>query len=187
MWSTSDFRNGLKIEIDGDPYVITWFQAVNPGKGSAFTRTKLKNMITGAVLERTYKSGEKVKKPDLEEHQMQYLYKDGEDFIFMDNKSYEQSTITEGVLGDDKDFLVENLDVDVLFFNGRPVGCFFPNHIVLEVARCEPGMKGDTATGATKPATMESGMVLNVPLFINEGDKLKVDTRSREYLGRGQV
>jgi len=184
MYSTSEFRNGLKIEIDGDPYIITWFQAVNPGKGSAFTRTKLKNLITGSVLERTYKSGEKVKKPDLEENNMQFLYHDGSNFVFMNTETYEQVNIPDDVIGDDRDFLKENLEVAILFFNGKPVGCQFPNHVVMKITYCEPGLKGDTATGATKTATMESGMLIQVPLFINEGDDLKIDTRTRAYLGR---
>lgn len=184
MWSTTDFRNGLKIELDDQPFEITYFQAVNPGKGSAFTRTKLKNMITGAVIERTFKSGEKVKKPDLGEHVMNYLYQDDSGYIFMDNSTYEQYTISDDIVGDNKDFIVENADIDVLFFNGRPVGFNFPNHMVFKIAECEPGIKGDTATGATKPATLETGMVVNVPLFINEGEKIRVDTRTREYLER---
>jgi elongation factor P len=184
MYATSDFRNGLKIEIDGEPYIITYFQAVNPGKGSAFTRTKMKSLISGLVLERTFKSGEKVKKPDLEEHKMQYLYKEEAGYVFMNTENYEQETISEEAVGSDSDFLIENTEVDVLFFNGKPVGISFPNHMVFKVVECEPGVKGDTATGATKPATLETGLVVYVPLFVNEGDSLRVDTRTREYLER---
>ncbi len=184
MYQTSDFRNGLKIEIDGDPYDIVYFQAVNPGKGSAFTRTKLKNMLTGAVLERTFKSGEKVKKPDIEEHQMQYLYQDESGYVFMNTQDYEQVTIPTEVIGADKDFIIENAEVDVLFFNGRPMGVSFPFHLVFTVTECEPGIKGDTATGATKSAKMETGLVVNVPLFVNQGEKIRVDTRTREYIER---
>lgn len=184
MWATSDFRKGLKIELDGTPFEIVYFQAVNPGKGSAFTRTKLKNMITGAVLERTFKSGEKVKKPDLEDARMQFLYRDEAGYVFMNTDSYEQMTIENDAIGDDKDFLAENANVDVLFFNSRPVGLSFPNHMIFRIEACEPGIKGDTATGATKSAELESGLTVNVPLFLNEGDKIKVDTRTREYIER---
>ncbi len=184
MYNTSDFRNNLKLEIDGDPYAITYFQAVNPGKGSAFTRTKLKNLITGSVLERTFKSGEKVAKADLDERRMQYLYNDGEGYVFMDQENYEQMSITEDVMGDDRLLLVENVEVAVLIFKGRPVGISFPNHMVYTITECEPGIKGDTATGATKPATLEGGLVVQVPLFVEEGERIKVDTRTKEYLSR---
>ncbi len=184
MFATSDFRNGLKIEIDGIPYEIVYFQAVNPGKGSAFTRTKIKNLINASVIERTFKSGEKVDKPNLEEHKMQYLYSDDVGYIFMNVESYEQVTVERDAIGDSKDFLVENVEADVLFHNGRAIGLSFPNHMVFRVEHCEPGIKGDTATGATKPATLESGLVVNVPLFLNEGEKIRVDTRTREYIER---
>lgn len=184
MYSTSDFRNGLKIELDGDPYIITYFLAVNPGKGSAFTRTKMKNLITGNQLERTFKSGEKVKKPNLEEMRMQFLYRDENGFNFMNTETYDQVSIQDDTLGDDMLLLVENVEVMVLFFNDRPVGVSFPNHMVFTITHCEPGIKGDTATGATKPATLESGLVVNVPLFVNEGEKIRVDTRTKDYLER---
>lgn len=184
MYSTSDFRNGLKIEFDGYPWMITYFQAVNPGKGSAFTRTKLKNMITGAVLERTFKNVEKVKKPDLEEHKMQYLYKDDSGYVFMNMESYEQDSVSEDNIGDDLLLLTENIEVDVLYFNGRPIGLTFPNHMVLTIVECEPGIKGDTATGAVKPATLDTGLVVTVPLFVNQGEKIRIDTRKKEYLER---
>ncbi len=181
---TNEFRNGLKIELDGTPYEITYFQAVNPGKGSAFTRTKLKNMLTGAVLERTFKSGEKVDKPDMSEAKMQYLYQDDIGYVMMDLETFEQVTIERDVIGDSKDFLIENGEVDVLFHNSTPVGLSFPNHLVFQITQCDPGVRGDTATGATKPATLETGMVVNVPLFVEEGEKIRVDTRTREYLER---
>jgi len=184
MFSTSDFRNGLKIELDGDPYTIVYFQAVNPGKGAAFTRTKLKNLISGLVLERTFKSGEKVKKPDLEETKMQYLYNDDSGFWFMNIESYEQICIPEEILGDDKLLLIENVEVGILLFNGRPIGLDFPNHMNFKITFCEPGLKGDTATGATKPATLETGLVVNVPLFVNQEDKIRIDTRTKEYIER---
>jgi len=184
MYSTSDFRNGLKIELDGDPYTITYFLAVNPGKGSAFTRTKLKNLITGAVLERTFKSSEKVKKPNLEDMRMQYLYRDENGYVFMNTETFDQISINEDTLGDDVNLLIENVEVEVLFFNDRPVGVAFPNHMVFKIVRCEPGIKGDTATGANKPATLESGLVVGVPLFVNEGESIRIDTRTKSYLER---
>ncbi len=184
MYTTSDFRNNLKLEIDGEPYAITYFQSVNPGKGTAFTRTKLKNLITGAQLERTFKSGEKILKADMEERRMQYLYNDGEGYVFMDQENYEQVSIAESVLGDDRLLLVENIEVSVLIFKGRPVGTSFPNHMVYTITFCEPGLKGDTATGATKPATLEGGLVVQVPLFVEQGERIKVDTRTKEYLNR---
>jgi len=187
MYQTSDFRNGLKILVDGDPYVITYFQAVNPGKGSAFTRTKMKNLITGNQLERTFKNAEKVGKPDLEDHKMQYLYQDDTGYIFMDMDTFDQIPIPVETLGDDKDFLIENAEVDVLFFNGRAIGLEFPNHMVFKITECEPGIKGDTAQGATKPATLETGMVVTVPLFVNQDESIRVDTRTRAYMERVKV
>ena len=187
MFLISEFRNNLKIELDGDPYIIVSYQAVMPGKGAGFTRTRLKNMITGAVIERTFKSSEKVKKPNLEERTMQYLYDDGTGFVFMDNESYDQVTIPTEVLDEDRYFLKENVNLDVLFFNDRPVGVSFPNFVVLLVTECDPGLKGDTASGATKPATLETGLVIQVPLFVNEGEHLRIDTRSREYIERVKV
>ncbi|RJO63399.1 MAG: elongation factor P [Myxococcales bacterium] len=184
MYSTSEFRNGLKIELDDAPFEIVYFQAVNPGKGAAFTRTKLKNLLNGNVIERTFKSGEKVRKPDLEEHQMQYLYRDESGYMFMNTENYEQESIPADIVGDDKDFLIENAEVNVLFYRGRPMGLSFPFHMVFTITHCEPGVRGDTATGTTKPATCETGLVVQVPLFVNEGERIKVDTRSRAYIER---
>lgn len=181
---TSEFRKGLKIEIDGDPYEIVEFQHVKPGKGSAFVRTTIRNLITGRVLEPTFKSGDKVGKPDLEEKEMQYLYKEGEDYYFMDTKSYEQTFLGEKVLGDAKNFLKENINASVLFFNGKAIGVSLPNSVDLKVIKCDPGVRGDTVSGALKPATLETGYTVNVPLFINEGDILKIDTRDGKYLTR---
>lgn len=181
---TSEFRKGLKIEIDGDPYEIVEFQHVKPGKGSAFVRTTIRNLITGRVLEPTFKSGDKVGKPDLEEKEMQYLYKEGEDFYFMDTKSYEQTFLGEKVLGDARNFLKENINASVLFFNGKAIGVSLPNSVDLKVTKCDPGVRGDTVSGALKPATLETGYTVNVPLFINEGDILKIDTRDGKYLTR---
>ncbi len=184
MYSTADFRKGLKVEIDGKPYVIVENQHVKPGKGGAFVRTRLKNLETGQVLEQTFRSGAKVDKPDLEQKNMQFLYQEGDQFVFMDNQSYEQVYVPEEFLGDAVNFMQPNIEVDVLYFNGRPIGAELPIFVILTVTHCEPGMKGDTATGATKPATLETGHVVQVPLFINEGDQLKIDTRTGSYMER---
>lgn len=181
MYNTSDFRKGLKIEIDGEPYIITDFQHVKPGKGNQFTRFKIKSLVTGRVLDRTYKSGEKVDKPDLEEHDAQFLYADGEHYNFMNTENYEQFVIERDVLGDVVNFLKENTNCSVLFHNGRPLNIDLPTFMELKVTFAEPGMKGDTSSGATKPVTLETGYQLHVPLFINEGDSIKVDTRDGAY------
>jgi elongation factor P len=184
MYSTADFRKGLKIEIDGAPFAIIDFQHVKPGKGGAFVRTKLKNLINGRVLDQTFRSGEKVQKPDLVEKEMQYLYKDGDNYCLMDNETYEQIMLTGDQMGDAVLYLTENMNLQVLFFNQQPVAVDLPNFVELTVAQTEPGVRGDTASGGTKPATLESGAVIQVPLFINEGDRLKVDTRTGTYIER---
>jgi elongation factor P len=184
MYETSDFRNGLKIEYEGEPYIIIEFQHVKPGKGNAFTRTKIKNLITGRVLEPTLKSGDRVGRPDVAERAMQYLFRDGDHLTFMDNESFEQILIDASTLGESVKWLIENCMCDVLFYNGRPIGVGLPNHVVMKIVMCEPGVRGDTATGATKPATLESGAVVNVPLFVNEGESIKVDTRTGQYVER---
>jgi elongation factor P len=184
MYSTADFKKGLKIELDGVPYVIADFQHVKPGKGGAFVRTKLKNLITGRVLDQTFRSGERVKRPDLMERQMQYLYREGERCCMMDNETYDQVWLSEEQVGDARLFLTENLDLKVLFFNQQPVAVELPIFVELEVAQTEPGVKGDTAAGGTKPATLESGATIQVPLFINEGDRVRVDTRTGTYIER---
>jgi len=184
MYSTAEFRRGLKIEIDGKPFIIVEFQHVKPGKGGAFVRTKLKNLETGQVLEQTFRSGAKVDKPDLEEKYMQYLYQEGEQYVFMDNQTYDQVFIHEDYLAESVSFLQPNIEVTALFYEGRPIGVDLPTSVVLEVTETEPGIKGDTATGATKAATLETGHVVQVPLFINEGDNLRIDTRTGEYMER---
>jgi elongation factor P len=184
MHSTAEFRKGLKIELDGTPYAIVDFQHVKPGKGGAFVRTKLKSLLTGRVLDQTFRSGERVKKPDLVEREMQYLYREGDDFCLMDNETYEQIMLTAEQVGDGVLYLTENMDLKVLFFNKQPVAVDLPNFVELTVAQTEPGVRGDTASGGTKPATLESGAVIQVPLFINEGDRLKVDTRTGTYIER---
>ncbi|MBJ6759350.1 elongation factor P [Myxococcaceae bacterium JPH2] len=182
---TSEFRNGLKIEIDGEPFVIEHFQHVKPGKGSAFVRTKIRSLISGRVLEPTMKSGDKVGRPDIEEKSMEYLYAQGDDFYFMDKHNYEQTFLTKDVLGEARNFLKENIAVDVLFYNGKAIGVTLPNSVDLKVTTCDPGVRGDTVSGAMKPATLETGFTVNVPLFINEGDVLKIDTRDGgKYLTR---
>ena len=184
MYSTAHFRKGLKIELEGKPFLIVDFLHVKPGKGGAFVRTRLKNMETGQVLEKTFRSGEKVDRPDLVEREMQYLYQDAEGYCFMDNKNYEQSFIDQEHLSDSRDFLKENIDVKMLFFNNKPIGIELPIFVELKIAQTDPGVRGDTATGATKPATLETGLVIQVPLFINEGETVKIDTRTGEYVER---
>jgi elongation factor P len=184
MYATSDFKKGLKIELDGAPYVIVDFQHVKPGKGGAFVRTKLKNLLSGRVLDQTFRSGERVKRPDLMEREMQYLYREGDRFCMMDNETYEQFMLTAEQVGEALLYLTENLDVKVLFFNQQPVALEVPTFVELAVTQAEPGLRGDTATGGTKPATLESGVTIQVPLFINEGDRVKVDTRTGSYIER---
>jgi elongation factor P len=184
MYSTADFRKGLKIELDGTPLVIVDFQHVKPGKGGAFVRTKLKNLITGRVLDQTFRSGEKVQKPDLVERDMQYLYREGDRFCMMDNETFEQLLLTEEQMGEARLYLTENQNLKILFFNQQPVAAEGPTFVELEVTQTEPGVKGDTAAGGTKPATLESGATLQVPLFISEGDRVKVDTRTGTYIER---
>lgn len=184
MYETGDFKKGLKIMVEGQPYSILDFQHVKPGKGNQFTRTKMRNLLTGQLLERTFKSGEKFEVPDVVNREMDYLYKDENGFHFMDQQNYEQINITENDLGDSKNYLTENLKVVILFYNQRPVSCDVPKAVNLKVTRTDPGMRGDTVTGATKPATLETGLVVKVPLHINEGDVLRVDTQTGDYVER---
>ncbi len=184
MYSTAEFKKGLKIELDGTPYIMVDFQHVKPGKGGAFVRTKLKNLLSGRVLDQTFRSGERVKKPDLMEREMQYLYREGDRYCMMDNDSYEQIMLTEAQVGEARLYLIENLDLKVLFFNKEAVAVELPNFVELAVAQTEPGFKGDTAAGGTKPAVLESGANIQVPLFINEGDRVKVDSRTGGYIER---
>jgi len=181
---TSNFRNGLKIELDGEPFTITYFQHVKPGKGGAFVRTKVKNLRTGRVVDKRFRAGEKVELADIEERKMQYLYPEGDSLVFMDNQSYEQTPFSREQVGDDIKFLKENTDVDVLFWNGKALNIQLPNFIQAQISQCEPGEKGDTASNVTKPATLETGAVVQVPLFVNEGETIRVDTRSGEYVER---
>jgi elongation factor P len=181
---TSEFRKGMKIEVDGEPFEIVEFQHVKPGKGSAFVRTSIRSLLTGRVLQPTFKSGDKVGKPDIEEKDMQYLYEQGGDYYFMDTRNYEQTFISAEVLGDAKSFLKENINAAIMFYNGKAIGVTLPNSVDLKVTKCDPGVRGDTVSGALKPAVLETGYSVNVPLFINEGDILKIDTRDGKYLTR---
>jgi elongation factor P len=184
MYDTSDIRKGLKVLMDGQPYTVVEFQFVKPGKGSAFTRTKFKNLLTGGVIEKNIRSGEKLEPANVQEREMQFLYKEADDFVFMDSASYEQVSITSEVIGEDADLLKDNLPCAVLFFNDRAVGVSLPNFVIVEVIKTEPGARGDTSGNVTKPATVETGAEIQVPLFINEGDVLKIDTRTRAYVER---
>ena len=183
---TSQFKNGLTIELDGEPCKMTYFQHVNPGKGGAFVRTKLKSLRTGRVLEKTFRSGEKVPEADIEERKMQYLYLDGDSLVFMDNETYDQISISEDQVGEARKFLKENTDVDIMFFKGAPINVELPNFIIVEIAQTDPGLKGDTASNATKPATLETGAVVQVPLFVKEGESIRIDTRTGEYVERAR-
>ena len=184
MYETSDIRNGLKVEIDGAPWTITYFQFVKPGKGCAFTRTKMKNLITGSTLERTFKTGEKLEPAQVEEFPMQYLYSDGESWHFMNLETFDQVAIPEAGVGDAKNYLVEEMEVNVLFYKGNPVSIDLPNFVELQITYCEPGVKGNTAQGGTKPAELSTGLTVNVPLFIENGEWLKIDTRTGAYVER---
>jgi elongation factor P len=183
-YDTSDIRKGLKVMMDGHPFTVVEFQFVKPGKGAAFTRTKFKNLLSGAVIERNIRSGEKLESANVETKSMQYLYKEGDAFVFMDTTTYDQVNISEGTVGDDARFMPEQIVVEVLFFNDRAVGVTLPNFIEQKVMATDPGFRGDTATGVTKPAQISTGASIAVPLFINEGDIIKIDTRSGEYLER---
>lgn len=184
MISAGDFRKGITVEIDGQVWSIVDFQHVKPGKGAAFVRTRLKNVMTGAVLERTFNPTEKYPLAHIERKEMQYLYSDGELYYFMDTETYEQLPLNHEQVEDAINFTVENSNVTIKFYKGAPFSVEAPNFVELTVTETEPGFKGDTATGTTKPATLETGYKLNVPLFINEGERIRVDTRTGEYMER---
>ena len=184
MYETSDIKKGLKVQIDNSPYSVVEFQFVKPGKGQAFTRTKLKNLLTGNVIERTFKSGEKLQPADVEERQMQFLYKEGDMFVFMDTSNYEQIQLAPELIGDDQYYLIDGTMVDVLFVSGRAAGVKPPNFVELLVTSTEPGFKGDTSSNTTKSAIMETGLEVQVPLFIEQGETLKIDTRTNGYVER---
>lgn len=184
MYQLSDFRKNLKILHDGEPYVVIDFQHVKPGKGNQFTRTKMRNLVSGTLVERTFRSGEKFAVPDVENRDMNFLYNDDSGFHFMDQGTYDQISMSTEDVGDSSNWLTENLQVSVLFYNGRAIAIDLPNSVELKVSQTDPGLKGNTVTGGTKPATMETGVVIQVPLHINEGDLLKVDTRESSYMER---
>lgn len=184
MVSAGEFRNGVIFEMDGQVFKVVEFQHVKPGKGAAFVRTKLRNIITGAVLERTFNPTDKMPKAQIDRKDMQYLYNDGDMYYFMDNETYEQMPLSKEELSDTLNYLIDNINVKVLLFKGKVFGVEPPMFVELEVTYTEPGFKGDTSTGATKPATLETGYVVNVPLFVNIGDKVRVDTRTGEYMER---
>ena len=188
MASTAEFRNGMVIEIDGDLWAITYFQHVKPGKGGAFVRTKLKNVLTGNVVDRTYRAGEKVNDVRLERRPVTYSYTDGALYYFMDANTFEMIPIAGDLLGDDQlKFLKENMECEGLVHGENVISVELPQFVELQVTQTDPGFKGDTAQGATKPATLETGAVITVPLFVEEGDVLKIDRREEKYLSRVNV
>lgn len=184
MISTNDFRTGLTIELDGQVWSVVEFMHVKPGKGSAFVRSKLKNLETGATIERTFRAGEKLPKAMLDHKKMQYLYNDGESYYFMDEETFEQISLSKEQLGDGTKYLVENMVIDVLVYGNRTIGVELPNFVELTLVETEPGIKGDTATGGTKNATTETGATVQVPLFVEAGDKIRIDTRTGHYMER---
>ena len=186
MITAGDFRNGITFEMDGQVVSIVEFQHVKPGKGAAFVRTKIKNVITGAVVERTFNPNDKYPTAFVERKDMEYLYSDGDLYYFMDNETYEQTPINADVLGDNFKFVKENMVCKIMSYKGSVFGVEPPTFVVLEVTQTEPGVKGDTATNVTKPATLETGAEIKVPIFINEGDKIQIDTRTGEYMSRAQ-
>lgn len=184
MYQLTDFKKGLKVMVEGEPYVIVDFQHVKPGKGNQFTRTKLRSLLTGSNLERTFKSGEKFDVPDVNTVDMTFLYKDDNGFNFMNQKSFDQVTLNEGEVGESKNYLIDNTECVIMNYNGRAIGVDVPKAVNLKVVKTDPNFKGNTVTGATKPATLETGYIVNVPMHINEGDVLRVDTRTGDYVER---
>ncbi|WP_287155201.1 elongation factor P [Candidatus Solincola tengchongensis] len=184
MITTADFRNGITLDLDGTLYTLVYFQHVKPGKGGAFVRTRLKNLKTGAVIEKTFRAGERVELAILDKRRMQYLYRDGTNYLFMDLDTYEQLPISEEEVGETAKYLVEGVTVEVPLYEGKPVGVEPPVFVDMEVVETAPGVKGDTASGGSKPATLETGLVINVPFFIEVGNRVRVDTRSGEYVER---
>ncbi|MEQ8236823.1 MAG: elongation factor P [Syntrophomonadaceae bacterium] len=184
MISVNDFKTGVTVELEGQVYQVVDFQHVKPGKGAAFVRAKLKNVKSGGVVEKTFRGGEKLHRAHLDKRAMQYLYKDGDAYVFMDNDNYEQITISAGDIGDGVKWLLENMNIQVLMYQSEIMGVEMPNFVELTVVETEPGVKGDTATGASKLAKLESGASVQVPLFINTGDRLRIDTRTGEYMER---
>ena len=184
MYSTSDFKKGLAILYQGAPYIITELEHHKPGKGRAIVRTRLRNLITGIMIDPTFSSGDKVARPDLEERPGQFLYAAEGQYHFMDPATFEQFQVGENVIDDKKNFMTENMEVQLLFFEGRVISIDVPNHVVLLITECAPAVRGDTVSGATKPAKLATGFVCQVPLFVNEGEKIRIDTRTGLYIER---
>ena len=184
MATTNDLKNGMTLNIDGSLWTVVEFQHVKPGKGPAFVRTKMKQVLTGKVVEKTFNAGVKVEVAVVEKRDMQYLYKDGVDFVFMDTTTYDQMTISEATVGEGANYLLENAEVNVAIHEGQPLYVELPASVTLEITYTEPGIQGDRSSGGTKPATVETGINIQVPLFIKQGEKVLVDTRDGSYLGR---
>ena len=182
--STADFRNGLTIETDGQLFQIVYFQHVKPGKGGAFVKTRLRNLRTGAVVEKTFRAGERMEQAVIERQKMQFLYRAGDEFTFMDMETFDQTSLPESRIGEGATYLKPDMEVAVVTYGGELLGVELPNTVDLAVTQTDPGLRGDTATGGSKPATLESGAVVNVPLFIDEGDVIRVDTRTGQYVQR---
>ncbi|MGE7919393.1 elongation factor P [Viridibacillus sp. NPDC093762] len=185
MISVNDFRTGLTIVVDGGLFRVLDFQHVKPGKGAAFVRSKLRNLRNGSVMEKTFRAGEKVEKAQIDNNKMQYLYASGDNHVFMNTETYDQIEITENQLKDELKFLLENMEVSIMSYEGEILGVDLPNTVVLEVVETEPGIKGDTASGGSKPATVQTGLVVQVPFFVNAGDKLVINTEEGTYVSRG--
>jgi len=184
MISTNDFRTGLTIEWDGGVWTVVDFQHVKPGKGAAFVRAKLKNVMTGAVIENTFRAGEKLPRAQIDYREMQFLYESGGQYFMMDQKTYDQISLNQDIMADAIQYLKENMIIGVQFYEGSPIGIELPNFVELEIVETDPGLRGDTASGGTKPAKLETGAVVQVPLFLQTGDKIRVDTRTNQYLER---
>jgi elongation factor P len=184
MISSNDFRTGVTIVVDGQLWQVVDFQHVKPGKGSAFVRTRLRNVMRGNVLEKTFRAGEMLQRAIVETREMQYLYHSGDDYVFMDNTTYDQVHLGHDMLGENVDLLKEGMVINVQFYEGKVIAAELPNHIDLEVVETDPGFRGDTATNVQKPAKLETGAVIQVPLFINPGDRVRIDTRDRKYISR---
>ncbi|MGE7623689.1 elongation factor P [Viridibacillus sp. NPDC096237] len=185
MISVNDFRTGLTIVVDGGLFRVLDFQHVKPGKGAAFVRSKLRNLRNGSVMEKTFRAGEKVEKAQIDNNKMQYLYASGDNHVFMNTETYDQIEITENQIKDELKFLLENMEVSIMSYEGEILGVDLPNTVVLEVIETEPGIKGDTASGGSKPATVQTGLVVQVPFFVNVGDKLVINTDEGSYVSRG--
>lgn len=186
MISSNDFRTGVSIVLDGSVWRVVEFLHVKPGKGSAFVRTKLKNAQTGSVVERTFRAGESVPQATLDKVTMQHTYKEGDEFVFMDMETYEEARLTPAQIGDQVKYLSEGMEVGVLYWDGKVLNVELPNFVILEIVETDPGVRGDTATGGTKPAIVTTGAQVMVPLFVTIGEKIKIDTRTDSYLGREQ-